>query len=80
MDIQASSIFVSSLSDHNEVEMVGQFGISPEIWQVYPEGTSVFEKFPITDAMRNRKDFHLPGDRKVCNTSCGGWNICVTCD
>ena len=55
VDIQASSIFVSSLSDHNEVEMVGQFGISPEIWQVYPQGTSVFKKFPITDAMRNRK-------------------------
>lgn len=55
VDLHASSIFVSSLSEHNEVEMVGQFGIDPEIWQAYPEGTSVFEKYPITDAMRNRK-------------------------
>jgi DNA-binding CsgD family transcriptional regulator len=43
------------LSDHNEVEIVGQFGIDPEMWQVYPQGTSVFDKYPITDAMRNRK-------------------------
>lgn len=55
VDLHASSIFVSILSEHNEVEMAGQFGIDPEIWQVYPEGTSVFEKYPITDAMRNRK-------------------------
>ena len=55
VDIQATSIFVSSLSDHNNVEMLGQFGIDPEIWQVYPQGTSVFDKYPITDAMRTRK-------------------------
>jgi DNA-binding CsgD family transcriptional regulator len=55
VDIQATSIFVSSLSDRNEVEMVGQFGINPDIWQVYPQGTSVFDKYPITDAMRTRK-------------------------
>jgi len=54
-DIQATSIFVSSLNHKNEVEMVGQFGIDPEMWQVYPQGTSMFEKYPITDAMRNRK-------------------------
>jgi DNA-binding CsgD family transcriptional regulator len=35
--------------------MLGQFGIDPEIWQVYPQGTSVFDKYPITDAMRTRK-------------------------
>ena len=55
VDIQATSIFVSSLSDRNEVQMVGQFGINSDIWQVYPEGTSVFDKYPITDAMRTRK-------------------------
>jgi DNA-binding CsgD family transcriptional regulator len=55
VDIQATSVFVSSLSDRNEVEMVGQFGINPDIWQVYPGGTSVFDKYPITDAMRTRK-------------------------
>jgi DNA-binding CsgD family transcriptional regulator len=55
VDIQATSIFVSILSDRNEVEMLGQFGIDPEMWQVYPQGTSVFDKYPITDAMRNRK-------------------------
>jgi DNA-binding CsgD family transcriptional regulator len=54
-DIQATSIFVSSLNHKNEVEMVGQFGIDPGMWQVYPQGTSMFEKYPITDAMRNRK-------------------------
>ena len=55
VDIQATSIFVSSLSDHNDVEMLGQFGIDPDMWQVYPQGTSVFDKYPITDAMRTRK-------------------------
>ena len=55
VNIQATSIFVSSLGDHNEVEIVGQFGIDPEMWQVYPQGTSVFDKYPITDAMRTRK-------------------------
>ena len=55
VDIQATSIFVSSLSHKNEVEMIGQFGIDPEMWQVYPQGTSIFDKYPITDAMRYRK-------------------------
>ena len=55
IDIQATSIFISSLNPRNEVEMVGQFGIDPAMWQVYPQGTSIFEKYPITDAMRNRK-------------------------
>jgi DNA-binding CsgD family transcriptional regulator len=43
------------LSDHNDVEMLGQFGIDPEMWQVYPQLTAVFDKYPITDAMRTRK-------------------------
>ena len=55
VDIQATSVFVSSLSHKNEVEMVGQVGINPEMWQVYPQGTSIFDKYPITDAMRYRK-------------------------
>jgi DNA-binding CsgD family transcriptional regulator len=55
VDIQATSVFISSLSHRNEVEMVGQFGINPEMWQIYPQGTSIFDKYPITDAMRNRK-------------------------
>ena len=55
VDLQATSIFISSLSHKNEVEMVGQFGFFPEMWQVYPQGTSIFDKYPITDAMRNRK-------------------------
>jgi DNA-binding CsgD family transcriptional regulator len=55
VDLQATSIFISSLSHKNEVEMVGQFGFLPEIWQVYPQGTSIFDRYPITDAMRTRK-------------------------
>lgn len=55
VDFQATSIFVSCLSDHNEVEIVGQFGIDPEMWKVHPQVTSVFDKYPITDAMRTRK-------------------------
>ena len=54
-DIQATSIFVSSLNHKNEVEMIGQHGIDSQMWQVYPQGTSMFEKYPITDAMRSRK-------------------------
>ena len=55
VDLGATSVFVSSLSQKNEVEMVGQFGINPEMWQVYPQGTSFFDKYPITEALRNRK-------------------------
>lgn len=55
VDLGATSVFVSSLSQKNEVEMVGQFGINPEMWQVYPQGTSIFDKYPITEALRNRK-------------------------
>ena len=55
IDLGATSIFVSSLSQKNEVEMVGQFGINPEMWQIYPQGTSIFDKYPITDALRSRK-------------------------
>lgn len=54
-DIQATSILVSSLNHRNKVEILGQHGINSEMWQVYPEGTSMFEKYPITDAMRFRK-------------------------
>ena len=54
-DIQATSIFVSSLNHKNEVEMIGEHGIDSQMWQVYPQGTSMFEKYPITDAMRSRK-------------------------
>jgi DNA-binding CsgD family transcriptional regulator len=43
------------LSDRNEVEIVGQFGIDPEMWPIYLQMSSVFDKYPITDAMRNRK-------------------------
>jgi DNA-binding CsgD family transcriptional regulator len=55
VDLGATSVFVSSLNQKNEVEMVGQFGIHPDMWQVYPQGTSIFDKYPITDALRNRK-------------------------
>lgn len=55
IDIEATSIFIASLNPRNEVEMVEQFGIDPAMWLVYPQGTSIFEKYPITDAMRNRK-------------------------
>lgn len=55
VDLGTTSVFVSSLNPKNEVEMVGQFGINPEIWKEYPQGTSIFDKYPITDALRNRK-------------------------
>jgi DNA-binding CsgD family transcriptional regulator len=54
-DLGVSSIFVSSLTPKNEVEMVGQFGIDSATWQGYPQGASIFEKYPITDALRYRK-------------------------
>jgi DNA-binding CsgD family transcriptional regulator len=55
VDIQATSIFVSSLGHDNNVEIVGQFGVSSEMTGVYPLGLSIFDKYPITDAMRTRK-------------------------
>jgi DNA-binding CsgD family transcriptional regulator len=55
IDIQATSVFVSSLSPMNTIEYAGQFGIDPKIWDHYPKSTSIFEKYPITDAMRTRK-------------------------
>jgi DNA-binding CsgD family transcriptional regulator len=55
VDIQATSVFVSSLSPNNNVEYVGQFGLDPQIWELYPRTTSIFDKYPITDAMRTRK-------------------------
>jgi DNA-binding CsgD family transcriptional regulator len=55
VDIQATSIFVSSLSPENNVEYVAQFGIDPHIWELYPKTTPIFAKYPITDAMRTRK-------------------------
>ena len=55
IDIQATSVFISSLSPSNNVEYVGQFGIDPHIWELYPRATSIFDKYPITDAMRSRK-------------------------
>jgi DNA-binding CsgD family transcriptional regulator len=55
VDIQATSIFVSSLSHENNVEYVAQFGLDPHIWELYPKTTQIFKKYPITDAMRTRK-------------------------
>lgn len=54
-DLEVSSIFISSLNHLNQVEMFAQHGIDPKIWEKYPQGTSVFEKYPITDALRFRK-------------------------
>jgi DNA-binding CsgD family transcriptional regulator len=55
IDLGTTSIFVSSLNHTNEVETLAEFGFGPEMWQEYRQGTSIFEKFPITDALRNRK-------------------------
>lgn len=54
-DLEATSVFISALDNKNRVEMVGQHAMDPEIWQVYPQGTSLFDKYPITDALRTRR-------------------------
>lgn len=55
IDLEATSIFISSLDNKNRVTILGQHGIDAEMWQVYPQGTSLFDKYPITDALRTRK-------------------------
>ena len=55
VDIQATSIFVASLTSKNDVEYLAQFGIDPKIWELYPKSILIFDKYPITDAMRTRK-------------------------
>jgi len=55
VDLEATSIFISSVDNKNKVKILGQHGISAEIWQVDPEGTSLFEKYPMTDALRTRR-------------------------
>ena len=55
IDLEATSIFISTLDNKNEVQLLGQHGIDNEIWWAYPQGTSLFEKYPITDALRTRR-------------------------
>lgn len=55
VDIQATSIFVSFLSDRNEIKLLGQFGINPELLKSNPHSASIFDKYPVSDAMRTRK-------------------------
>jgi DNA-binding CsgD family transcriptional regulator len=55
VELEATSIFVSALDRRNRIEMLGQHGMDPDVWQVYPQGTSLFDKYPITDALRTRR-------------------------
>lgn len=55
VDLNATSVFISSLDSRNNIELVGSFGLHSEIWQVYPREVSVFDKYPITDSLRTRK-------------------------
>lgn len=54
-DLEVTSMFISTLDSKSQVEMIGQYGIHPEMWTVYPKGASIFDKYPITDALRHRK-------------------------
>jgi DNA-binding NarL/FixJ family response regulator len=54
-DLSVTSIFVSRLTPSNSVEIVGQWGIDPNLVRDFPKGVSLFENYPITDALRSRK-------------------------
>jgi len=54
-DLSVTSTFVSRLTPSNGVEIIGQFGIDRTVLRDYPKGIALFEKYPITDALRSRK-------------------------
>lgn len=52
-----SSAFLSQLDNQNNVSMFYEYGVNPKIWEVHPpdQSISVFDKYPLTDALRTRK-------------------------
>lgn len=54
-DLSATSIVVFSLNRRNQADVEGEFGLPEDMWEKYPSMISVFDNYPITDALRNRK-------------------------
>jgi DNA-binding CsgD family transcriptional regulator len=54
-NLETTSVFISILNNKNRVEILGQYGIDPSLWKVYPQETSLFDKYPSTDALRTRR-------------------------
>lgn len=52
--IDATSAFVSELSRENVVAGVGSFGIAQKSQEKYPRTFDLRDKYPLTDAIRNR--------------------------
>ena len=55
IDLDATSIFISSLNSKNELELMGSFGMKDDDWQAHPDSLSVFAKYPVTDSLRTRE-------------------------
>jgi DNA-binding CsgD family transcriptional regulator len=55
--VGVSSVFLSQLDQQNKVSMIYSYGVDPAIWQAHPpdQAISVFDKYPLTDALRTRK-------------------------
>lgn len=53
--IECTGIFMSQVKPDGTVELVAKYGIHPNLFDTYPVGISLKEKWPITDALRSRR-------------------------
>jgi DNA-binding CsgD family transcriptional regulator len=54
-NLEVSSAFMYGLSRHNRVELIGQFGVEEKFLTALPSDLTVFDTYPFTDSLRNRK-------------------------
>ena len=53
--IECTGIFMSQVKPDGEVELVAKYGIHPNLFDTYPVGINLKEKWPVTDALRSRR-------------------------
>lgn len=55
VELDVSSVFMCALNRHNKVELVAHFGIEENFLVKFPSSLTLFDDFPLTDSLRNRK-------------------------
>lgn len=55
VEIEVSSAFVCALNRHNRVDLISYCNIDPILLAAFPTDLTLFDGFPLTDSLRNRK-------------------------
>ena len=54
-EIEVTSAFMCALNRHNRVDLIAHCGLEEHILDAFPTDLTLFDRFPLTDSLRNRK-------------------------